>query len=119
MGASPWRLDGKKVLVTGGTKGIGRAVVQEALQLGAEVMTVARNNHDLENLQKELLSQDFDIYTFSGDMGDAKDRKALFDQVKTQWGSLDVLVNNAGVNIRKNTLDYTIRGFKKDFCHQY
>jgi Tropinone reductase 1 len=47
--ASAWRLDGKRALITGGTEGIGYAIAQEFLDLGCEVIIVARNAEDVRN----------------------------------------------------------------------
>ncbi len=85
-----WNLKNKKSLITGGTKGIGLATANMFRELGAEVITVSRNAGDIKA----------DISTPEG-------RLHLFESVKKHWDTLDILINNAGFNIRKPTLDYS------------
>ena len=101
-----WSLKGKKALVTGGTKGIGKAIAAEFLALGAEVMIVARKSVDMQEILEQWQSQKLPISGFIGDMSKAEDRKAVILAVSEQWGMLDILVNNVGTNIRKKTDAY-------------
>lgn len=103
-----WLLTGKKAVVTGGSKGIGEAVVNELLQLGASVVAVARNQADLDKLAKNASEN---LYTLAADVSTEAGRKLLVEWVKSNWGSLDILVNNVGTNIRKPTVDYTSQEF--------
>lgn len=97
-----WTLEGKKALVTGGTKGIGLAVAQEFLDLGAEVIVVARNTKPIEN----KLRGSARLFRMDGDVTDAAFRSLVLDKVKQTWGKLDILVNNVGTNIRKKFTEY-------------
>lgn len=102
---SRWTLKGKKVLVTGGTRGIGKAIVCEFLELGAEVFFVSR---DQEDIKKEIASYKSDAFPASGmecDVTSTEERAKLFETVTKKWKSLDVLVNNAGTNTRRKTLE--------------
>jgi Tropinone reductase 1 len=101
-----WSLEGKTALVTGGTKGIGLAIVNEFLSLGAKVYIVARS---FESLDKTIVEAKIDIEHLDGSMADVskpEDRKRIIDTVKKRWGKLDILVNNVGTNIRKKTEAY-------------
>lgn len=104
---NPWRLDGKKALVTGGTKGIGKAIVDELLQLGASVITVARNPKDVVKRVLDWKDAGFDADALAADITRAGDRQNVFATVHNQWGKLDILINNAGTNIRKKTNEYS------------
>ena len=110
-----WNLTGKTALITGGTKGIGRAIAQEFVELGASVFIVAR---DVDILEKTLLSFNADVSVVDGlvaDVSEADDRKRIFEAIAKKWGKLDILVNNVGTNIRKKTLDYSESEIQKIF----
>lgn len=100
-----WTLAGRKALVTGGTKGIGRAVAEEFLALGAEVFIVARDGAEVERVVAEWRAQGRAAQGLRADMTVADDRRAA---VAAVGDTLDVLVNNAGGNLRKKALDYTV-----------
>ena len=106
-----WSLNNKKVLVTGGTKGIGLAIVQEMLELGAEVLIVARDTSVLEGKLKHPNRW----FRLSGDVTDKNFRSQLLDKVDANWKKLDVLVNNVGTNIRKAFVDYSEDEYRKLF----
>lgn len=111
--ASKWRLDGKTALVTGGTKGIGRAVVEELGGLGARVVTCSRDAGNVKELEDTMTEAGFDVKAFPADVSSFEGRQEFMSTVsKEMGGSLDILVNNVGTNIRKSTVDYTEEEFK-------
>lgn len=89
------------ILVTGATKGIGRAIVEHFAAQGANVAFSARTQADLDEMADALKAQypDQEVIAIQADMSKRAAVKAMTDQVKATWGSLDVLVNNAGVFI--------------------
>ena len=89
-----WTLKGKRALITGGTRGIGAATVDEFLALGAEVAIVSRKAEAREG-----------VFALQGDIGSVDDRSRIVDELGSHWDRLDVLVNNAGMNIRKPWLE--------------
>jgi Tropinone reductase 1 len=107
-----WSLKGKTALVTGGSKGIGRAIAGELLNLGAEVMIVARNQELLTTRVAEWRAKGLAIHAERGDVSKSDDRERIAAAVEQRWGKLDILVNNAGTNIRKKTLDYSSQELK-------
>ena len=102
-----WNLKAKRALITGGTKGIGKAIAEEFLALGAEVMIVARNKHEVEELVRLWQEEGQQVTGVVGDVTKAADRKRIGEAIGERWGVLDVLVNNAGTNIRKKLEEYT------------
>lgn len=102
-----WTLKNKKALVTGATRGIGKAVVDEFLDLGAEVYIVSRNQKDIDELCKIKSEEGFKIHGIKCDIASRDERKNLIERINELWGELDILVNNAGTNTRKKTLENT------------
>jgi short-subunit dehydrogenase len=85
----------KLLVVTGGTKGIGRAVVEKFMANGFDVATCSRKQNDLHALKKEL-SDKGEVYTFQADVTDNVQVKSFVDFVLQLNRPVDVLVNNAG-----------------------
>jgi Tropinone reductase 1 len=110
-----WNLANKKVLITGGTQGIGRAMVQEFAALGAAVWFVARNGQDVEQLQNDLRAAGSMAYGSTGDMALDSCRRELIRSIENEWGKLDVLVNNVGTNVRKKFTDYSEAEYRQLF----
>lgn len=107
MKQNRWNLKGKKVLITGGTKGIGHAIAEEFLQLGAEVFIVARDRHLINELVQKWQSSGFEAHGIAADMNDDTAPSKIIQSINEIWGKLDILVNNAGMNIRKAAETYT------------
>jgi len=107
MAQNRWRLDGLCALVTGGTKGIGKAIADEMLQLGASVYIVARNMDEVEKCISAWQQQGFTALGSAADVSNAGDRKGLLENLKSNWSHLDILTNNVGMNIRKKTVEYS------------
>ncbi|HVT33734.1 MAG TPA: SDR family oxidoreductase [Rhodanobacteraceae bacterium] len=110
MNPSRWRLDGQVALVSGASKGIGFACARELAMLGADVLLVARDETGLEHAQRELAEEfgERDFFTFAADIGEAEQRLEVFDWIADLDVELSLLVNNAGANVTRPTLDYEI-----------
>lgn len=108
-----WNLKNKKAVITGGTKGIGKATVLEFLSLGAEVIFSARNKEDVAAFQKQLQNDGHKAFGIVSDVSEKEGIETIFSEVKKHWDSLDVLVNNAGINIRKAAVEYTEEEYHK------
>jgi len=106
-----WNLQGKKALVTGGTKGIGLAIAKEFIELGAEVLVVARDTKTIQGKVKNSAN----LFTMDGDVTDATFRQQLIDRVNQNWNKLDILVNNVGTNVRRKMVDYAEDEYRKIF----
>ena len=89
---------GKKVLVTGGSRGIGRAIVLAFADSGADVMINYVQNEDAANeVQTLAAAKGVQAYTFRANMGRPQAIKALFAEVKARFGTLDIVVHNAAL----------------------
>jgi Tropinone reductase 1 len=100
-----WNLKNKKALVTGGTKGIGKAIAKEFIELGSEVMVVARKEEDFLTLKNEIQSNKIDF--IKADLSAIEDIQNVTESINNKWNDLDILVNNVGMNIRKKTNEYS------------
>jgi NAD(P)-dependent dehydrogenase (short-subunit alcohol dehydrogenase family) len=103
-------LKDKRVLITGGASGIGRATAQRFLEEGAEVAVLDRDARSCERLQAELPGVRRVIVA---DVSDAEAVARAFDEVDDLWGGLDVLINNAGISIRHPFLDITAEEWQR------
>ena len=87
-------LNGKKVLVTGASGGIGRAIAMELSSSGADLCLTGRNKSELENLQK-IIGGNCQIII--SDLSNSEGINSLADQAQDIMGQIDILVNNAGI----------------------
>ncbi|WP_216900630.1 SDR family oxidoreductase [Nocardia alni] len=93
-------LKGKGALVTGASRGIGKAVAAELLSRGANVLISARKPEPLEEAAAELrgLGHPGKVVALAGNSGDAESRAEQVRTVVAEFGSLDILINNTGIN---------------------
>ena len=87
-------LKGKKVLVTGASGGIGKAIALELSSSGADLCLTGRNKSELENLQKII---GVNCQTVISDLSNSEGINNLADQAQEIMGQIDILVNNAGI----------------------
>lgn len=103
-----WQLQGHTALITGASKGIGYAAARELAGLGADLLLVARDEDYLEQIRVEL-TDDFagiEVLAFGADLTEAEERLAVFDWIADLGAPVSLLINNAGGNQPKATLDY-------------
>ncbi|KAF8010756.1 hypothetical protein BT93_J1410 [Corymbia citriodora subsp. variegata] len=114
--ASRWSLKGKTALVTGGIKGIGRAVVEELAGLGAAVYTCSIDEAEVnDECLKDWKDKGFQVAFSACDVSSRSEREKLMLAVSSHFdGKLNILINNAGTLGRNNgmsTVDYTAEDF--------
>ncbi|XP_020209516.1 senescence-associated protein 13 [Cajanus cajan] len=110
--SSRWSLQGMTALVTGGSKGIGYAIVEELAQLGAIVHTCSRNETQLKESLHEWATKGYKVTGSVCDVASPADRENLITRISSEFnGKLNILVNNVGTNIWKDLLDYTEEDF--------
>ena len=102
------RLDGKTALVTGASRGIGRAIALELAQAGARVALNYQNNDaKAQAVADEIAKSGGSAMLVKANVGNSQEARAMVKQVASEFGRLDVLVNNAGItrdtSLRKMT----------------
>jgi short-subunit dehydrogenase len=101
----------KVVLVTGGTDGIGKALVNLLLLSGAKVATCGRSQSKLDELQK-IHSNDF-LFCISADISNQEDCNRFVDAAIHKFGGIDILINNAGISMKAEMVDCDAAVIKK------
>lgn len=92
-------------VITGATKGIGKAIAIKFAQLGFDLVLCARNKEDLEIFKNELQSLSVNVSIFAVDLSSKAEVKDFCDQVGLKFSKVDILVNNAGVFYPYSLLD--------------
>lgn len=103
-------------LVTGGSRGIGRGIAEALADSGFDLaINGVRDAEQVGEVLSSLRKRGADVQYVRGDVGDANDRQGIIDAVRTQFGRLDVLVNNAGVapNVRTDILEASEESFDR------
>ena len=101
----------KVAIITGGTKGIGRAIAQDLLKTGAKVFVCARNREELKRAVAEM-SELGQIEGELCDMRSFEQVKMMLDECERKFGGVDVLVNNAGIGIFKSVEELAAEEFQ-------
>lgn len=83
--------------MTGASSGIGRAVTIELARAGAQLVATARREDRLRKLSDEVVAANGKIVTVAGDITDTQTRQRVIDAVQSNYGGLDILINNAGI----------------------
>ena len=91
-------LDGQVTLVTGGTRGIGRAIALGLADAGATVVPASRTRSDVENTVETIEDRDGEALAVTLDVTDEETVRECFDTIEDELGGVDCVVNNAGVN---------------------
>jgi NAD(P)-dependent dehydrogenase (short-subunit alcohol dehydrogenase family) len=97
-------LTGKRVLITGGASGIGKATAQRFLEEGSQVVILDRDSEACGRLQGEMPAL---AGVLLADVADQAAVNRAYVELDALWGGLDVLINNAGISIRHSFLDIT------------
>lgn len=106
----PANFQGKIVIITGASSGIGKACAYEFACQGATVVLAARRKDILYEIEEQIIALGGKAFTIVTDVKDINDCRSLIEQTIIQFGKLDILINNAGISMRATfeALDLTI-----------
>jgi NAD(P)-dependent dehydrogenase (short-subunit alcohol dehydrogenase family) len=95
---SDLQLEGRRAVITGASRGIGKAIAERLAHNGARVALVSRKRETLEEVASELTSHGTETLVIPANMNRSEDVVAIIPQVVERWGGVDILVNNAATN---------------------
>jgi short-subunit dehydrogenase len=101
----------KVVVVTGGTEGIGRAIIDALIRLGARISTCGRNHDKLYNLQIQYAN--VLLHAVTCDVSNEQDCRKFIDSTVKTFGGIDILINNAGISMRALVQDADVEVIRK------
>ena len=95
------QVEGRVVLITGASSGIGKATAWKLAEAGAHVVTIARDKEQLDEVVAEFAAAGLKLHAYVGDLADMASADAVTQQILAEHGVVDVLINNAGRSIRR------------------
>ncbi len=107
MGTGMFDLTGKVAVVTGTSRGLGQYMGRALARAGADLVITSRRKDVLEEFRAEIESMGRRVLPVELDVGDYDSIQRMADEACGTFGRIDVLVNNAGCNVRKNAVDVT------------
>lgn len=105
-------LAGKVALVTGASKGLGKAMAESLSQAGAAIALVSRDKSKLEATQTGIQSSGGRAEVFVADVRDEAEVQGLERQVCQRLGKVQILINNAGINVRKPLVEFSLEEWR-------
>ena len=108
-------LDGKVAIVTGGTRGIGYAIVQKFLKAGAKVALFGSRQETVDKALEQIRAEraEAEVMGLCPELGNYQEVAEAIQAVQSQFGRLDILVNNAGISARESLYDYQPEDFEE------
>ncbi|GDY19327.1 gluconate 5-dehydrogenase [Verrucomicrobiota bacterium] len=102
------KLNGRVAVITGASKGLGKAMSLSLAAEGAKIVMIARNAGPLEEAATEVRALGVEAITITADVADETQVERLRGEVVARFGSVHILINNAGMNLRKPLADFTL-----------
>jgi NAD(P)-dependent dehydrogenase (short-subunit alcohol dehydrogenase family) len=106
-------LEGKVALITGASKGLGRAMAVALAEAGARLALVSRDQKQLKISADTVKEAGGTAELFHADVTDEQQVRRLETDVVAKFGKVQILINNAGINIRKNVTDFTLSEWRQ------
>lgn len=109
----------KNIILTGATSGIGKALAFKIAKKGHSLILISRNLKKGQDTVKEIqkATHNKNLYLFQADLSSLKSIKNVSDEILSEFNSIDVLINNAGISLQKREL--SLDGFEKVFATNY
>lgn len=105
-------LAGRTALITGGNRGLGEAMAKALAAAGASVALVARDVARLQKVKAAIVESGGKAEFFAADVTNEQDVVTMCEAVKEKLGPVDILINNAGTNLRKKLTDFSLAEFR-------
>ena len=102
------KLSGRVAVITGASKGLGKAMALALGGAGAKLALISRNREELQTVADEARALGIEAEVFPGDVTDEAQVARVEREVVARFGKVHILVNNAGINIRKPVTDFTL-----------
>ena len=107
------KFSGKTALITGASKGLGKAMALALADEGAKIALVSRDLEALKNVATEVRKSGVEAEPFVADVTDEAQVARLESEVTGRMGPVQILINNAGINIRKATTEFTLEEWRR------
>ena len=105
-------LSGKTAVITGGNRGLGEAMAHALAGSGAQIALVARDAKRLALVRDALIAKGSVAELFTADVTHEEDVLSVAEKIKNRFGNPQILINNAGTNVRNNLVDYSLADFR-------
>jgi NAD(P)-dependent dehydrogenase (short-subunit alcohol dehydrogenase family) len=106
-------LEGRVAVITGASKGLGKQMAQSLAEAGATVAMIARNGELLQAVKTDIVNRGGHACAFAGDVTVEAEVNDLAARVRAEAGAPDILINNAGINIRKPIHEFTLEEWNR------
>jgi NAD(P)-dependent dehydrogenase (short-subunit alcohol dehydrogenase family) len=105
-------LKGRTAVITGGNRGLGEAMAKSLSEAGANIALVARDTKRLELVRDAIAEKGGTAAIFAADVTQERNVAIMAEAVRQRFGHPQILINNAGTNIRKNLVDFSLEEFR-------
>ncbi|HWB86563.1 MAG TPA: SDR family NAD(P)-dependent oxidoreductase [Bryobacteraceae bacterium] len=107
------KLNGRVAVITGASKGLGKAMAQALAAEGARIALVSRSGEELDRVAQEICSTGGEAQAFRADVTNEEQVRQTEKDVIARFGKVNILINNAGINIRKPITDFTLEDWNR------
>ena len=105
-------LTGKTAVITGGSRGLGEAMAKALAESGAHIALVARDRARMESVRAAITGQGGTSAAFTADVTQESEVARIATEIQASFGAPQILINNAGINVRKNLVDFSLDEFR-------